>query len=99
MSVVDRKSAYRSVPINPDHSTFQGFKWELDGVERFFIDRRLCFGLKCGPFYLNLLSEFLFKSCTKIYGIQLVNYLDDFICVSRSYEACLQAQSAVIKFL
>lgn len=29
----------------------------------------------------------------------MVNYLDDFICVARSFELCLQAQSAIIKFL
>ena len=33
MSVVDIASAYRSVPIFPEHSKFQGFKWDFnDGM-------------------------------------------------------------------
>lgn len=99
MSVIDIKSAYRSVPINPDHSIYQGLRWRLDGEEKFFIDRRLCFGLKCGPFYFNLLSEFVYNECSSRYDIQMVNYLDDFICVSRSYDECIHAQFSVIQFL
>lgn len=44
MAVVDIKNAYRSVPINPDHSIYQGFRWKLDpeDEEKFYVDRRLC---------------------------------------------------------
>lgn len=65
----------------------------------FFMDHRLCFGLKCGPYYFNLISEFIFWSCSRLFGIDLVNNLDDFICVARSFGSCLHAQSAIIKVL
>lgn len=54
MVVVDTKCAYRLVPIDSDHSRYQGFCWDLDGVEKFYVDHRLCFGLRCGPYYFNL---------------------------------------------
>lgn len=74
MSVVDVKSIYRSVPINLEHSRFQDLRRTVDGEEKFFYDRRVCFGLKCGPFYFNHKSEFNFNEVSK-----RVNYFDDFI--------------------
>lgn len=38
MSVIDIRNTYWSVPINPEHSRYQGFKWNLDGADRYFMD-------------------------------------------------------------
>lgn len=99
MAVVDIKNAYRSVPINPSHSKYQGFRWDLDGVEHYYVDRRMCFGLKCGPYYFNLLSEFVHDVLVSTFQLRLVNYLDDFLVIGSSFDECQSAQNKVIQFL
>lgn len=58
ITVVDIKSAYRAVSIDPEHSKLQGIRWEVDGEEKFLVDKRLCFGLRCAPFYFFLISAY-----------------------------------------
>lgn len=99
LSVVDIKSVYRSVSICPEHVKYQGIRWELDGKEIFLLDHRLCFGLKCGPFYFNMLSNFIYERLVDLYGIKLVNYLDDYVTISDSYDSCVVNQNLVIKIL
>lgn len=99
ITVVDIKSAYRAVSINPEHVDMQGLRWEIDGEEEFLVDSRLCFGLRCAPFYFNLISDFVFDVLTQRYGLKVVNYLDDFAAVSSTYDECIFAQSVVISVL
>lgn len=100
MGVIDLKHAYRSVAVNPDHILFQGLSWQLDGSQVWLIDHRLCFRLKCGPFYFNHFSNFVQRVCSGHFGIRMVNYLDDLmIHISGSYEACLEDQCKIIAFL
>ena len=53
MTVVDIKSAYRVVPIFPDHRRYLGLKWEINGETVYIEDSRLCFGLCLGPSYFE----------------------------------------------
>ena len=99
MSVIDIKSAYRAVPIRADHRTYVGFKWEIGGRERTFVDNRLCFGLRLGPSYFNLISSFIYDTLTNVFSIRVVNYLDDFIVIAPSHEECMFAQSRVVDLL
>ena len=99
MSVVDIKSAYRAVPIRQDHRKYMGFEWELEGVKRAFVDNRLCFGLRLGPQYFQLISNFVHDILLNLYKVETVNYLDDFITVGRSYDNCLHSQSCILKVL
>ena len=99
MTVVDIKSAYRAVPIREDHRKFQGFSWVLDGEKRWFVDNRLCFGLRLGPKYFNFLSNFVYEVLSVKFGLQVVNYLDDFIAISKNLESCLHAQNCMISTL
>ena len=99
MSVIDIKSAYRAVPIKLEHRTLQGFSWVLDGVQQWFEDNRMCFGLRLGPSYFNLISNFVYEALSSKYGIRVVNYLDDFITIGSSYDDCRAAQEAVIGML
>lgn len=99
MSVIDIKSAYRAVPIKPDHRKYVGFKWELDGEESFFHDNRLCFGLRTGPFQFNKISSFVAKTLHELHGITIVQYLDDFFCSGHCFSTCQLAQNAVINLL
>ena len=74
MSVVDIKSAYRAVPISPNHRKFMGFRWQLDGKEMFFVENRMSFGLRLGPLYFDKISRFIHDTLTILHGVRVVNY-------------------------
>lgn len=99
MCVIDIKNAYRCVSVNPDHKKYQGLSWEVDGVQRYLIDNRLCFGLRCGPYVFNLISEFIHDKLVELYNLRLVNYLDDYLTMCSTYEGCLENQRLVISML
>lgn len=99
MGVMDIKSAYHSVSVNPEHVKYQGLKWILEGESRYLVDHRLCFGLKCGPYYFNLISDFIQTKLNEMYGIRVINYLDDFITMADSMEVCGHNQLLVINML
>lgn len=99
VTVVDIKSAYRAVSINPEHTQLQGLRWELDGEEKYIVDKRLCFGLRCAPFYFFLISEFIYNILTDSYNLRVVNYLDDFAAISSSYDEGLFAQNCIVCLL
>ena len=91
LTVVDIKAAYRAVPIRENHRTYQGFAWEYKGERCWFVDNRMCFGLRLGPMFFNFLSNFIYDVAT-IRGLKVVNYLDDFLAVADDYTSCLDAQ-------
>lgn len=99
LSVIDIKSAYRSVAIDPDHSKYQGIRWDFGSGPFYMVDHRLCFGLKCGPFYFNLISEFVQRVLVERYDMRVVQYLDDFCVIGGSYQECLFFQQKVIETL
>ena len=99
MSVIDIKSAYRAVPIKPSHRKYQGFSWFWEGENRWFLDNRLCFGLRLGPMYFNLISSFIYDVLSKRFNLNVVNYLDDFIAIAVNESECLTAQTSMIHLL
>ena len=99
MTVVDIKSAYRAVPIKEEHRKYQGFSWVVDGKPRWFVDQRLCFGLRLGPSFFNTISNFVHEILSKMFGLRVVNYLDDFIAIGTNMTQCLEAQSRIIELL
>ena len=99
MAVVDIKSAYRSVPIFPDHRKYIGLKWEINGETVFIEDSRLCFGLCLGPSYFDKISGFVYNILADMYNIQAVNYLDDFIVIGATLEEATWAQKVVLRYL
>ena len=98
MTVIDIKAAYRAVPIREDHRKYQGFSWVYEGKKRWFVDNRMCFGLRLGPMNFNLLSNFVFDIASKK-GLKIINYLDDFLAVSNDFDSCVSAQSEIISLL
>ena len=64
MAVVDIKSAYRAVPIFPDHRTCLGLKWKIGGETVYIDGSRLCFSLCLGPSYSDRNIEF----CVQHFG-------------------------------
>ena len=99
MSVIDIKSAYRAVPIRPEHRVYQGFKWNLSGESKYYVDNRLCFGSRLGPSYFNEISTFIHSVATNMYGINIVNYLDDFLVIADELSVALESRDRVIKLL
>lgn len=99
MGVVDIKSAYRSVSINPSHVKYQGLNWEFDDGIKYLVDRRLCFGLKCGPHYFSVISDFVQTKLIEMYNIRVINYLDDYITLAKTEEGCWENQLKVIRLL
>ena len=99
LSVVDIKAAYRAVPIREEHRKLQGFTWELDGQEGYYVDNRLCFGLRLGPSYFNKLSCFIHDFLTNCRGLKVVNYLDDFLSISDSLPNAVNARDQVVGIL
>ena len=99
MSVVDIKSAYRAVSVNPDHWKFQGFRWNMEGEEHTFIDRRLCFGGSTAPYYFNLISDFIQENLTSDGRTNVMNYMDDFLVWATDQESCLEAQRKTTELL
>lgn len=99
MSVIDIQSAYRAVPIYPPHRDFLGFKWQLGDEEQYFIDNRLCFGVKTGPYYFHSISCFVADVLRSCLDVLVVHYLDDYIVVSDTYDEALRGQLLTIKLL
>ena len=79
LAVVDIKYAYRALSIYPEHRSLLGLRWNLDDNNIYIEDGRMCFGLRVGPMQFNKVSEFVYNILSDLYGIQIVNYLDDFI--------------------
>ena len=98
-AVLDLKAAYRSVHIAPQDRTHQGFMWNWDGQERYFLDNRLCFGLKCAPYIFSRLTEFIVRSMGRRGGQGVFGYLDDFLVVADSREECLSKLYMLIALL
>lgn len=99
MSVVDIKSAYRAVSITPEHRTYLGFEWTLDGKSEYYMDNRLCFGLTLGPCYFNSISIFIATILKKWLQVSVVQYLDDYLIVAPTKESAEASQWRVIKLL
>ena len=99
MSVVDIKAAYRAVSIMESHRKYMGFKWTLDGVEKTYVDNRMCFGLRLGPLYFDCISNLIFEALVKYCNLRVVNYLDDFIVIADSYPNCVHARDVVMSLL
>ena len=99
LAVVDIKAAYRALSIYPDHRSLLGLRWNLDNKDIYVEDGHMCFGLRVGPMQFNKVSEFIYSILSNLYGIQIVNYLDDFIVVASSKEEAQWAQNMVINIL
>ena len=100
-SVLDIKSAYRSVNVFPDHRQVQGFMWDSGntGVELPFVDNCLCFGLKSAPFLYTQITEFIMRTMNRLGYSGVYGYLDDFIVVAPTEESCKKAMSILIDVL
>lgn len=91
MSTVDLASAYRSVLISPMDRPFFGIKWE----DKYFVDNFLCFGSRAAPFIFSRLTDSVCRYMVDR-GVRCFSYLDDVICLSRSFEEGVRDQLFLI---
>ena len=99
-SVLDIRSAYRSVNVYPPHTRFQGFMWDLDGYGlRPYVDNCLCFGLKSAPYIYTQITEFVMRTMSRLGYQNVFGYLDDFIVVAPTELECKRVMSRLIDLL
>lgn len=84
MSTIDLQDAYFLIAIHEDDRKWLRFQWRSELYEF----KVLPFGICTAPFVFTKLlkpvMEYLRKS-----GLLSVNYLDDFLCIGKSYDECL----------
>ena len=99
MATVDISSAYRSISVHPDHWQYQGLLWNVNGVDTFLKDTRICFGLANAPFLFTHVSNFVVRCLQRRGDYRMINYLDDFIVIGKDFNSCQQAQMELISLL
>lgn len=96
--IVDIKSAFRQVPVFPPHRQLQGFRWNFNGTNEYFVDNCPCFGLSCGPRIFHKISSAIARMLVKR-RVRVVPYLDDFLIVGETRDECLQSQQILLTLL
>ena len=94
MAKIDLKSAYRSIPIHPSNYAGTGLKWKFKGNKvkfTYFVDTRLPFGGKRSPEIFNRLTQAVRHIMAKKRFNAVVVYLDDFLVIGETKEACQAA--------
>ena len=92
MAKIDLKSAYRSVPIHPDHYPAAGLQWRFSGSNKpvYLYDTCLMFGASQAVSIFHRLSNALVRVIEKYTAPGcVVNYLDDFLILAPTKELAL----------
>ena len=101
LAKLDLKSAYRSVLVHPSQYPLTGLKWKFSGEGKYtyMIDTRLPFGARMSPGIFHELTQAVkhIMACKGYTGI--VVYLDDFLVVEKTKEACIESLNTLIKLL
>ena len=100
-SVLDIKSAYRSVNVHPENRCYQGFIWDLqsNGFPEYYEDNCLCFGLRSAPYLYTQITEFIVRTMNRLGVTDVYGYLDDFIVIGQSELECKTSMSTLIDLL
>ena len=81
--------------MRPDQVCFQGLAWNFGKGPEYLLDNRLCFGLRCAPNIFDCLSHFIVKIAASRGANRVVNYLDDFVVIGDTPEACMSHRDIV----
>ena len=90
----DLKSGYHHIEIFPAHTTYLGFKWEIDGSTRYFTFQVLPFGLSSAPYIFTKCLRPLLTHW-RSQGLFIVLYLDDGWCRADTESKCIEQASLV----
>ena len=102
LSKVDLRHAYRSVPIHPSNYEATGLKWQFKGNKlkySFLVDSRLPFGAGKSPEIFHRLTQAVRRIMAKRGFDTIIVYLDDFLIVGETKEACQLAFDTLITLL
>lgn len=99
MASVDIASAYRSVSVRADHWGYQGISWNFGDGDNYYVDTRLCFGLRCAPFIFSCLSSYVVKIMRGKGFANIFCYLDDYLILGDTWKSCQEAQIVLIRVL
>ena len=101
MAKVDIKSAFRTVGVHPEHWHLLGFKYTPRGgaSERYFVDTRCPFGLKCSPEIFCRLSTAVRAMLTRRGIKAVVVYVDDFLILADTEAECARALAVLLELL
>ena len=98
---IDLRHAYRSVPNNPSNFAATGLKWQFEGDDDFtyFYDTRLPFGAKSSPEIFHRLTQAVRRMMARRGFNAVVVYLDDFLVIAPTQQACQVAYSTLLQLL
>ena len=92
----DLKSGYHHVDIWPEHYKYLGFRWDLDGVENYYVFKVLPFGLSTACYLFTKLMRPLVRYW-RGRGLKTIIYLDDgIIAVKGKVEATVEESAGLI---
>ena len=96
---VDLKNAYRSVGISQSSQRVTGLQWDFQGQTIYMTDTRLPFGARLSPGIFHRLTQAVKRIMARKGHDLIVVYLDDFLIIADSKEACSLAFNALIQLL
>ena len=91
MTSIDLKDAYFQIPIHQQSRRYLRFAWR--GVSYQF--RALCFGLSTAPQVFTRVMA-LVSGVAHKRGIRILRYLDDWLIMASSPQACLQSKDFIL---
>ena len=93
LSKVDLKSAYRSVKCRQLDHQLTGLQWTFKGKKTptYMVDAKLPFGHKRSPMNFQRITSAVCYLMKQLYGVTCIVYLDDFLIVEKTYQACNNA--------
>ena len=83
----DHGSAFRQIPVHPDHQRFLVVCFMHKGVCKYYIHHALPFGTVSSVYLYNRLSDALTALARRLLGIPLLAFFDDFFTAERADEA------------
>lgn len=101
MAKIDIKSAYRHVGIHPDNYHVTGLQWHFAGDPQptFMYDTRLMFGASESVGCFHRLTQSVVRMVQRRVQCAVLCYLDDFLIISDSAEACKQSMDILLSIL
>ena len=94
----DLTSGYHHIEIHEQHRKFLGFKWFYRNKERYFVFEVLPFGLSSACHVFTKVMRAFIKKWRAL-GLRTIIYIDDGICVEKSFKACNKAGKLLLSDL
>ena len=95
----DLTSGYHHIEIHEQHRKFLGFKWFYRNKERYFVFEVLPFGLSSACHVFTKVMRAFIKKWRGAFGLRTIIYIDDGICVEKSFKACSKAGKLLLSDL